>query len=485
MDNSTNLPSATAPNTRPHGFRLPKLLLPALVMLMLTGSAWALGPDMALSNSGDIVRVRTGSFGELFPGQDGFNPAHKVLALDFEYPDGVERHLVPYTGSWRPDRHPTLAYDSRNDAVMLMWVAGAADGTWSMELTSFRDGEWQHTSNVQSNNSTVFFEGLPKVVVTTDDFFLDLGEDVEPLESRRTTFHAVWHEGDRVRYAAVPFVDGVFIGWTEALDLSYLVYQARLQQQAGGDELPPGFVPESLAGTLNLGPAVDPHAITVSLTDAGTGHLANIRIEETPMSLAHLAGRVRDDILAEAGAYSPQDLEALSEYIRSEIIFIGAKCRLHPTVGRYLADEISGWLRANGHAYGTDVAAMGHDAWRQALDAGASIYAKTLGSLDSGEDPVLDLEDPNSPQPHLAELNELLRVTLPASFEAPMIGEGDTVVYSSADHRSMLVAWKNAESQTLHYVENLGLGWTTPLALQLSDTLSEATAHELLQRKIR
>ena len=459
-----------------------------LALLLLAAIALpvaAIGPDSVLTNSGDIAKVRTGAYGELFPNGDGsVNPAHKVLALDFEYQDGVERHLVPFTESWRPERHPMVAYDSRNDAIMLFWVSGAADGTWSMELTSFRDGEWQQSSNVKSSNSAVFIAGLPKVTVTSDDFYLDLGEDLEPLETRRTTFHVVWYQDNDVHYAPLPFVDGTFVGWSEAISLTKIAYVG--QQGQSGDQLPAGFLPESLAGSFNIARALDPNAVTVSLTDSDTGRLANLKIEETPMSLAHLASRVREDILSQVGTYSMSDLEALADFIRSDIIFIGAKCRLHPTVGRFIADEIAGWLLTYGESYGTDLAALSEDAWRETLNAGASIYAKSLGTATVDDDQALEIVDTDAPAENLARLRELVRITMPASFDAPEIGGGDSYIYTSADHRSMLVAWKAPEGDTIHYVENLGLGWTSePLSLRLSEELSEAQAHDLLQRKIR
>ncbi len=447
--------------------------------------AAAIGPDSVLINSGDIARVRAGTYGELFPnGGDAVDPTHKVLSLDFEYPEGVERHLVPFTESWRPERHPMVSYDSRSDAIMLFWVSGAADGTWSMELTSFRDGEWQQSSNVKSNQSAVFIEELPKVTVTSDDFYLDLGEEIEPLETRRTTFHVVWYQGKDVHYAPLSFVDGTFVGWSEAISLTKVAYVG--QQGQSGDQLPPGFLPENLTGSFNIAPALDPNAITVSLTDSDTGRLSTLKIEETPMSLAHLAGRVREDILAHVGTYSMSDLEALADFIRSDIIFIGAKCRLHPTVGRFIADEISGWLLAYGESYGTDLTALSEDAWQETLNAGASIYAKSLGTATVDDDQALEIVDTDASAENLAKLRELVRITMPAAFEAPEIGEGESTIYTSADLRSMLIAWKAPEGDTIHYVENLGLGWTSePLALRLTEELSEAQAHDLLQRKIR
>ncbi len=467
----------------------PRSLQATLISLILTAlvsvlPAAAIGPDSVLSNSGDIVRVRTGSYGELFPnGDESINPAHKVLALDFEYEAGAERHLVPFTESWRPERYPTVAYDSRNDAVILFWVSGAADGTWSMELTSFRDGEWQQSANIKSNNAAVFIEGIPKVTVTSDDFFLDLGEGLEPLETRRTTFHVVWHQGDDVHYAPLSFVDGAFVGWSEALSLTKLAYFA--QQGQNGDQLPEGFLPDNLAGSFSISPAPDPNAVTITLTDSDTGRLSTLKIEETPMSLAHLASRVREDIMGHVGSYSPLDLEALADFIRSDIIFIGAKIRLHPTVGRYIADEIAGWLLANGTSYGTDLATLSTDAWQETLDAGASIYAKSLGTMSVDDEQALEIVDPDASPENLQKLRELVRITLPASFEAPTVGEGDTNIYTSADNHSMLVAWKAAESDTIHYVENLGSGWTESKSLRLTEELTESQAHDLLQRKIR
>ena len=452
------------------------------------GSSWT-APNRALGNDGRIYEVHVGSYGELFPDGDAATPQLGLMVLDVRNSDGVERLVVPGTDTWRPERFPMVSYDPRSSSLIVFWATGGyTDDHWSLQLATFRDGEWTQPSPVTADGVPVLIRGLPRVAVTSDDFFLDLGPDSAPFESRRTTFHIVWQDDNGIaRYAPMSFMDGVHTGWSETLTLR----AGNLKAQNGTDGDPvPTTMSSSLAGALHLERAREADAVALTLTDSADGSLVTLRIEEVPMSLAYLAQRVRAFIEEALSSGTPINVGALAEEIRADIIGVGAKCRLNPAVNQFLASEMAAWVVAHrddlargGGPLGTE--GLGIEAWQRTLETGSSVFHKTNIRPDLKDDAV-DLTTLAVPDTHLDELNQLIRIRARGYFQAPGgMGDGAASVFASDDGRALLVAWVDESSNTVSYVEDHGAGWTAAETLRLGADLSLAGALELLQRKIR
>ena len=470
------------------GARLGACAVAVFVSALIPGSAFAApqsfkGPDKALGNFGEVFHVQTGSFGNLFPENTDVEPQLGIMVLDIHHADGMERLVVPGTDTWRPELYPMVSYDDRNDALMIFWATGGyADQRLALNMTSFRNGEWLPTTKIRSDGEIALIQGIPRVAVTSDDFFLDLGEDHEPFESRRTTFHVVWHEpaDGTVRYSPVSFLDGELAGWSETLPLAArtLKSNSSTSGDAPGAALPPGLV-----GAVSLERARESDAVALTLTDPTDGSVVTLRIEEVPMSLAHLAAKIQAHVADGFTSADPADLAPLADEIRAEIIITGARCRINPAVSEYLAAEISSWIAQYGQDY-DDASGFSEDASRHAMEVGSEIYNQAV-IHETGPQDVLDLATLPVADTYLDKLNQLIRIRTRGSFQAPSeVGENEVHLFTSDDGHSLLVSWLDEESQILSFMENRGLGWSEPQGLQIQESLPLATAFELLQRKI-
>ena len=465
--------------------------LAALLLSLPAGAAtrqWN-GPTQALGNDGRIFEVQVGSYGSFFPDRDDKEPQLGVMVLDVRGPDGSERLIVPGTDTWRPERYPMVTYDHRSDALMVFWgTGGYGDDKWSLNLTTYQGGEWLDTAKVQIDGETALVQGMPHVAVTSDDFFLDLGADEVPFETRRTTFHVVWQniEDGVVRYAPVPFLDGAYGGWNDTLSLA----ATSLKSHKGEGDVVDGSMvastlPSSLVGALSLERAKEADAVALTLTDLDDGSLLTLHIEEVPMSLAHLAEQVRAHIEDTYNGSGPVELGPLAEAIRAEIIGLGARCHINPAISEFLGTEVGAWVETEGAGFEGSPAELAAAAWRHTLETGSAVYNKAVVRPDLQTDSI-DLDGLSVAPTHLEKLNQLIRIRARGKFPAPEnIGDGDATVLASDDGRSLLVAWLDAETGDLGYVENRGLGWSDPLSLGLGEDLSLETALDLLRRKIR
>src|SRR3954465_11076739 len=90
--------------------------------LALASSALAADRQAALGDSGEVYLVRTGSYGELFPGGTGADAKNPVLALDIVRPgQAAQRLLVPGTDGADVESSPFELYESSSGALFLVW----------------------------------------------------------------------------------------------------------------------------------------------------------------------------------------------------------------------------------------------------------------------------------------------------------------------------------------------------------------------------
>lgn len=458
------------------------LLVSSIALLASSGSAaFAQGKDRALTNNGDLLTVRDGRFGELFPGAPGVPPNLSVLALDVDRDGEVERLLVPGTDTWRPEHGARVTYDAAGGTAILLWSTYTATGTSSLHFTSFSDDGFTAIETVQAGDVPLFFETPPHILVTEDSFRLELAPE-EVVEASRKIFHLVWREADGgVHYLPLVFVEGHFVGWSESLNLS-----AALQQAHQG-QAPVALAP-ALRSTLAVQTTADGRGLLVTFAEGAFGRIATLRIDVRPMELSLLGDQVRDLIFQLADLYDPEDLEAMASGLRGHIIIIGSTMSLNPAVVHYLADQLSSWLLANGGGYGYGgLENLGNDAQAQTLTLGGAVYASTVADPADPDQQVLDLDlgafldgDGNHEQ-----LAQLLDLSIRADYPAPAVpGTETATVFPSQNGRGLLVAWDHGDAG-LGYVENDGGGWGLPLSLSLGPDLDTEGAYELLRRKAR
>ena len=91
-----------------------------LILLLVSPAAQAIElSDMALRDNGQLLRLVTGTYGELFPDATGHAPETPIVALEI-HNEGANtgRLLVAGTADERVETHPYLLYDARLDAAV-------------------------------------------------------------------------------------------------------------------------------------------------------------------------------------------------------------------------------------------------------------------------------------------------------------------------------------------------------------------------------
>lgn len=436
-----------------------------------------------LTRDGDVQRLVTGPMDELFPAT---NRSVQVLALEIETAHGVvERHLVPGTDTWRPETPLRAFYEAGRDASIVVWASGPAGGARSLHFATFQGGEWSGVGAAQIGGRTHYFDEIPVIFDSFESLTIDTvapeGGETETLHASRRILHLLWHDADteRVRYLVIPFDDGLYADWMEP---SSLVLPEGTDDSAKGDR---GAV------FFDARPSADGLSLQVSL--GNPERYGTIHVEVRPLSLQLLGDSVLERILAERPWLDPTDpasVARLGEIMRGHIVPIGRSFKANPATLEYVAGRLDEWLRDNGSGYAGDIDGLARDARMETIEIGASVYAKTSVDPANPNATILDLDlgdflDSNG---HRAELADLVRLELRADFTAPTVpglAEAETTVHTSADGRSLLVAWHDAENATVRWIENRGDGWSEPRSLRLSESLDLAAAQALLHESIR
>lgn len=464
------------------------VLLAGLLVLLASGIAGAEPGPAALGQGGELLRLETGTWSSLFPGETG-----NAWALAFERtgPGGVvERLAVPGTGDARQETAPRVIHDSDGGASILLWHSVGGDGLFQLRFATLdRDGDTFEISPVatlRSGDVPILFDQPPLLAVTRESFELeaaDEGGDV--VEARYTVVHLLWRTGGEtpaLHYAALTFVEGRYVGWHEVLDLSAFL----AAPEDTGDSAP--ALPAGLAGTLDLAVSADHHTLLVTWANPLTQRVGSLAIRALPLALSVLGDEVRDAIYGAADLFDPSQPTAFADKIKGSIIAIGNRTHVHPAVSEYLADRLGGWLEASSGDYGwSEFVALGEDARDLSIDLASSVHASTIEDPSAAGTTVVEIDlggflgDPGAPAPA-----QLIDLTERANLPAPAVGAGELTappeIFTSGDGTHLVVAWRYAaDEDLLHYVESVEGGtWSTPRQLALSEALDLVQARGLL-----
>ena len=477
--------SAANPTVFVAGFALAALsyTLPFCAMLFCAMPAWAVpsgdqGVDSkALTHQGEILESTAGTWGELFPdsseGPDG--SATPVLVLDSgtgEVP--TQRRLVPGTDDGREERAPRLVYEAADDTAILLWQSAAA-GKSSFQLRFATLGQlggdeaWSTIHTVEGPNGPVLFDEPPLMTVTRDRFDLEPGDStLGAIHVRYTIVHLLWRGGGgSLRYTALPFMAGAYVGWHETIGLGdhLRAPSSDAMSNAGATALAPW-----LAHTTELAVAAD-GALRVTFANPSAQRLGTVEIRPLPVALSVLGDQVREAIYAAADLFDPNgDMTAFSDKIKGSIIVVGHRSHFNPAVTEYLAHQVHDWLGAHGSEYSyADFLDLGDDVRDLAIDVAHSVYASPIDDPAVPGSTILEIDvgalagdgaDDTAPA-QLLDFREL--INLPAPPDLPLTVDGAegtiaTSVHTSPDGHRLLIAWQGADDPSLTYVESLENG---------------------------
>src|SRR5262249_45508802 len=138
---------------------------------LVPAASSAVDRHMALGADGEIYRVASGSYGELFGRPTDPQANNNVLALEIVRPGaaGVERHLGPKTAGADRDRSPSLIYEESSHPVFLVWESRNSYHS-VMKLSGFDGARWFEPPLPQLPGSILSPKTPPQVAVTRDSY---------------------------------------------------------------------------------------------------------------------------------------------------------------------------------------------------------------------------------------------------------------------------------------------------------------------------
>ena len=125
--------------------RILKLTSIACLLLSVTQPlvAAAEASRMALGQAGQLHRVLTGIYGDLFADGEDADAAVPVLAIEIDWPgEQTARLLVPGTEDARTEARPLLFQDSTYDTFVLLWLSRGEEEDTHLRFATFDGSEW-------------------------------------------------------------------------------------------------------------------------------------------------------------------------------------------------------------------------------------------------------------------------------------------------------------------------------------------------------
>jgi hypothetical protein len=452
--------------------------------LTLLGLATALpgraaSRDTALGASGEVYQVKSGSYGDLFPGGHAVDPGVPVLAIDVTRPGAAaQRVLIPDTLDPTPDTSASLLYENDSQTVYALWASQV--GTNSvLKLAGFDGTNW--SSPIQVVGNPYATKGSPQFAITRETF-QDIADDGTTATKHRTTLHLLWQEEavpgvPDTFYTPVVFVEGVYTGINPVYNLSDYLQDAPASLAAAAPQQTTLLrVPTIQAGR-------DQRTVIAAFTSPGKQQLATVEVDVLPEELSRLSEKARSHIIEIGRALYPNDLPTLAEKARSHIIEIGVA--FHPELVSSIADQVRDTILANGDATSTatTIEGLAEKARSHIIEIGAKLSGRGLRDGDLTK--IVQVDDPSGEDTitPTGQAAYLLQLRMASSRPVPRVGPGTVKLFVSEDGSDVLVSW--AQTDKVIYRLSKGAGWTDTLTLALSPTLDINKAYDILGQRVR
>lgn len=447
-------------------------------LLALALPAWAGGgPQRALGSAGELFEVRSGTYGDLFPGGSEAAAGDPVLALEIvgSGQTGAERLLVPGTAGPEAENSPAIVVEKRSDSVYLVWESRSSYVHSKIRLIQYSGGEWSELITLLG--SRFYLKSSPRLAVTRNSYeYTD--ESGQMVQGERTVFHTIWREetesGLSTVYAPVILLDGLYTGGTAYTDLN----QFLPAEATGGGE-----VPEGLLYTASIQPGGDNQSVVVAFTDTVNGEVVTLSLGVLPTELSAIADGARAQIIEVGNRLGPGHRQALAGGARAQIIEVGNRLRAGGRMVEYLADEIRELIvSAPAEEQLTSLAGR---ARAQIIEVGATLDRGGVSRRSALASAFfMEVEQPELPAAELpVSGSHHFEVLVASRRPVPEIGAGATHLFVSDTGEDVLVAWEDGDY--LRYRESAGDGWDEAQSLHLSEDLDLEQAEEILERRIR
>jgi hypothetical protein len=437
--------------------------------------------DSALGSSGEVYQVRSGNYGDLFPGGPAAAPSTPVLAVDVTRTGApLQRVLIPDTVDIATESSASLLYENDSQTVFVLWES--FEGIHPvLKLAGFDGANWSTPITVVGNPFAP--KTSPQFAITRETF-QDVTDDGTGtvVAKHRTTLHLLWQEeGTAVGafdtfYTPVVFVDGTFTGNNPVYNLS--------------DFLPAG-TPTTVQPTLLSAPTIqsgrDQRTVVVAFASPSQGQMATVEIDVLPEELSRLALEARDNIVQTGATLYPDDLPDLAAKARSHIIEIGIA--FHPELASTLADQVSTTILAGG---ATGLPDLAEKARSHIIEIGAKLSARGLRNpSEDALSQILQVDDPAAtagaalaaPTVPTSAAPYLIQVRVASYRPIPRVGPGNVMVFVSEAGDDALISW--AQADKVLYRLSSDSTWTDPREVDFSPTVDLDKAYDILAQRIR
>ncbi|MEA2692945.1 MAG: hypothetical protein QOJ16_2332 [Acidobacteriota bacterium] len=449
--------------------------------LALAGSAMGADRQAALGDSGEVYFVRTGTYGDLFPGGTDAAPENSVLALDVVRKDQpAQRLLVPGTEGADVESSPFELYEATSGALFMVWQAQVSTIHPVLNLSSYKDGAWSPVIQVTGNPFAR--KGSPQIAITRDTYDVQDATDGTYSTGHRTTLHLIWWEetangAGNVLYAPILLLDGNYVGSFKTFTLnSFLSGQAPSGVTGAAAEL-------FRAPRIQSGASA--RSVVVGFADPASQRLVTLEISMLPGELVSISDYLRAHIIESGAKYLPKNVKGLGDDAHDFVLGSGA--RLHPGVLSYMADQIRAHIIESGSkATGLGpLKPLSEDLRAHIIESGATMVGSRIDNVTAKSDstafsPIVE----QIPTPDgTAGPEHMFQVNVTSSRPIPRTGSAPNSVFVSLDGGESIVSWDLQNE--VRYRESTDLGWGPIKILTLDNTLDLDRAHAILDQRVR
>lgn len=439
-----------------------------LGLIAATASAFG-AQETVLGSEGEIYLVKTGTYGELFPGGNDTEPAYHVLALEVLKPgSALERHLVPGTEGPDLEGAPSLIFEEISKTLLLVWERRRNVIHPILMLSGYR-GTWLEPKEIVGSPFSP--KASPQIAITRDTY-KDGGAD-----RHRTVLHVVWAEesgNDLIEafYTPVLLEDGAFAENSPVINLNELDDSS---PEANAAEPTP-----ELLRALRIQNGRDERTVVVAFASQASHRVNVLEIDSLPADLSLLADGARAQII-EIGLKNRPNRSAFASQIRGRILEIGKA--FHPEVLQGIADHVYSTISKSDES--ADIKVIADGARAQIIEIGAKLSGRglrnstALSSSDIREIPA----DPTAPPTESGLPSYLIQLRLTASRPVPITGTNQLRQFFSPDGTHSLLAW--VDGNRVLYRESSGADWKETLEIKLSPSLDLGQAFQILEQRIR
>lgn len=435
----------------------------------------AAASDLALGANGEVYRLRTGAYGQLFPGGTDASPDANVLALDIARPDlPLQRLLVPATAGEEQEDSATLVFEDASQSVFVLWESRPSPIHPILEIASYDGTNWSDVIQILGNYYAR--KSSPQMVIT-HDVLQATSADGTATTIRRTILHTLWAEDNAAGtqdtfYTPIILDNGRYLGSSPLFRLN------------GLDPSPTVATAPDVADNLLVAPHLqagrDDRSVIAAFADAVSRRIATIEITVLPRELSSLADDARAHIIGVGATAFPGNLSALAADARAHIIGVGVT--FQPEVVQAMANDVASMIVAADPSAG--LVSIADQARAHIIGIGARMSAGGLRSITdlsfSNAQQIAEIDggDPTSSD----GMTHLLRFSVAASRPAPRLGAGNVEMYLSPDGQKVVLSWES-DTAVGYREQSAGGPWSDVRQLILGDTLDLNAARLALAQR--